>query len=102
MEWLRLNENKTPVRVGNIYNENFGTGYSGNVWDVNGISPTITTTQGGGRVPMILIKSNTKKGYEEAEPGDSVNFAYPRSKTRRGRVGKRVAQTLTTSPPNKE
>lgn len=48
---------------------------------------------------MILIKSNTKKGYEEAEPGDSINFSYPKSKTRRGRVGKRVAQTLTTSPP---
>lgn len=96
---MKLNENKTPIRVGNIYNENFGTGYSGNVWDVNGISPTLTTAQGGGRVPMILIKSNTKKGYEEAEPGDSINFSYPKSKTRRGRVGKRVAQTLTTSPP---
>lgn len=56
--------------------------------------------QGGGRVPYIVIKSNTKKGYEKAEHGDSVNFAYPNSKTRRGRVGKQVAQTLTASPPH--
>lgn len=48
---------------------------------------------------MILIKSNTKRGYEEAKHGDSVNFAYPNSKTRRGRVGKQVAQTLIAAPP---
>ena len=39
-----------------------------------------------------------KKGYAEAEVGDSVNIEQPNSKTRRGRVGKQVAQTLTTSP----
>ena len=42
----------------------------------------------------ILIKNATKKGYQEAFDGDSVNLAYPESKTRRGRVGKQVAQTL--------
>lgn len=30
--------------------------------------------------------------------GDSVNLEYPNSTTRRGRVGKQVAQTITTSP----
>ena len=44
----------------------------------------------------IKIKSATKKGYEEAEEGDSINFSVPNSETRRGRVGKQVAQTLDT------
>lgn len=48
-------------------------------------------------MPFVLIKANTKKGYEIAEPGDYVNMEYPNSKTRRGRVGHGVAQTLTTS-----
>ena len=37
---------------------------------------------------------NTMQGYAIAEQGDSVNVSYPTSKTRRGRVGKQVAQTL--------
>lgn len=44
----------------------------------------------------MAIKENTKKGYAEAYEGDSVNLEYPTSKTRRGRVGKQCAQTLTT------
>ena len=47
---------------------------------------------------MILIKTNTKLGYDIAELGDSVNLEYPNSTTRRGRIGKQVAQTITTSP----
>lgn len=46
---------------------------------------------------QILIKEATKKGYKEAYDGDSVNLEQPNSKTRRGRVGNQVAQTLTTS-----
>lgn len=45
----------------------------------------------------ILVKNATKKGYQEATEGDSINLAFPESKTRRGRVGKQVSQTLTTS-----
>lgn len=44
----------------------------------------------------IPIKSATSKGYEEATEGDSINFSVPNSETRRGRVGKGVAQTLDT------
>lgn len=40
---------------------------------------------------MILIKTNTKLGYDIAELGDSVNLEYPNSTTRRGRIGKQVA-----------
>jgi DNA (cytosine-5)-methyltransferase 1 len=45
----------------------------------------------------IKIKSATSKGYEKATDGDSINFSVPNSETRRGRVGKGVAQTLDTA-----
>ena len=45
----------------------------------------------------LHIKNATKKGYKEAYYGDSVNLAYPKSETRRGRVGKEVSQTLQCS-----
>ena len=45
----------------------------------------------------LKVKSATAKGYEEATEGDSINFSHPESETRRGRVGKQVAQTLETS-----
>ena len=57
---------------------------------------TIRTCDAGGKKLVLKIKSNTKKGYEEATEGDSVNFAYWKSNTRRGRVGKEVSQTLTS------
>ena len=44
----------------------------------------------------VLVKSNTKKGYEVAKEGDSINLSVPNSKTRRGRVGKGRANTLDT------
>jgi len=46
----------------------------------------------------IMVREATKQGYAEAYEGDSINLEQPNSKTRRGRVGHGVAQTLTTSP----
>jgi DNA (cytosine-5)-methyltransferase 1 len=43
------------------------------------------------------VKSATKCGYEIVSEGDSINFSFPNSKTRKGRVGKQVAQTLDTA-----
>ncbi|MBU3102968.1 DNA cytosine methyltransferase [Clostridium gasigenes] len=43
------------------------------------------------------IRQATKKGYDIACEGDSINLEQPNSKTRRGRVGKKMANTLTTS-----
>src|SRR5699024_127700 len=48
----------------------------------------------------IAIREATKKGYTVAEPGDSVNISFPDSETRRGRVGKQVANTLEASGVN--
>lgn len=59
----------------------------------NGEEMYTLTGQG---VHGVMIKEATKKGYAVAEPGDSINLEQPNSKTRRGRVGKGVAQTLTT------
>lgn len=52
----------------------------------------------GGRDQQYLkVQSATKSGYEIATEGDGINLEHPNSETRRGRVGKQVAQTLTTS-----
>ena len=49
-------------RLGNVYGEQFGTGYAGNVWDKEGISPTIMTMQGGGRQPHIICEQRSDEG----------------------------------------
>jgi len=48
-------------------------------------------------VNTLKIKSATKKGFEVASENDSINFSFPSSEKRRGRVEKEVAQTLDTS-----
>lgn len=46
----------------------------------------------------IEVKEATKQGYAECRVGiDSVNFSMPNSKTRRGRVGQEIDNTLDTS-----
>ena len=60
------------------------------------LSPALRTMQVGNRQPKIFIKNATKQGYLEANIGDSINLERPDSKTRRGRVGKEVSQTLNT------
>lgn len=44
----------------------------------------------------VMVKKATKKGYDTAIVGDSINIAQPNSKTRRGRVGHGIANTLVT------
>ena len=59
---------------------------------------TITTGCSRNASGTFLVKEATKQGYAEAVEGDSINLEQPNSKTRRGRVGHGVAQTITTSP----
>jgi len=76
------------------------------VYSAESVGPTLTTMGGGHREPKIAeqqgvaIREATKKGYAIAEEGDSVNVQFPGSKTRRGRVGKRIANTLEASNIN--
>jgi DNA (cytosine-5)-methyltransferase 1 len=60
-------------------------------------APTIMACYGKIPTDGFYIASATKSGFELAKEGDSINFSNPNSETRRGRVGKGVAQTLDTA-----
>jgi DNA (cytosine-5)-methyltransferase 1 len=59
-------------------------------------SDIVETLKVGGDTPLMKVRNGTKKGFDEAGPGDGINLAFPQSKTRRGRVGKQCSQTLDT------
>lgn len=91
--------NRSSIKqVGNVNNSTSfgGNPQTGRVYDMDGLSPTLNTMQGGGREPKVLVREATKKGYDIATVGDSINISQPNSKTRRGRVGHGVANTLLT------
>ncbi|SON67249.1 conserved protein of unknown function [Latilactobacillus sakei] len=85
-------------QIGNIVETSSfgGNPQVGRVYDPEGLSPALNTMQGGGREPKILIKEATKKGCAEGYEGDSVSFSQPNSKTRRGRIGAQITNTLET------
>ena len=133
---LTSRDYKEPRSVGVVCNVNpSGKGMNGNVYDSNGVSPSLTTNKGEGNkiaIPVLTpdraekrqngrrfkedgepmftltgqdrhgiavdVREATKQGYQECRVGvDSVNLAVPGSKTRIGRVGRDVANTLDTS-----
>lgn len=133
---LTSRDYKEPRSVGVVCNVNpSGKGMNGNVYDSNGVSPSLTTNKGEGNkiaIPVLTpdraekrqngrrfkddgepmftltgqdrhgiaveVKEATKQGYAECRVGiDSVNFSMSNSKTRRGRVGQKIANTLDTS-----
>ena len=77
---------------GSSYLRNFGS--KGKIQDKE-YCDTLTASMGtgGGNVPILKIKNNTKQGYLEAKPGDGV---YTNTSTKRGTVQKEMIQTLTT------
>lgn len=87
-------------RIGGIFDDKTKH-QAGSVWDKDGLAPTLDTMQGGYRQPCIIegfkVRQATKKGYDIAYLGDSINLEQPNSSTRRGRVGKQISNTLTTS-----
>lgn len=85
-------------QIGNISDSNSfgGNPQTGRVYSDDGLSPTLNTMQGGGREPKVFVKEATQKGYDFATVGDSINISQPNSKTRRGRVGHSIANTLVT------
>lgn len=78
------------------------------VYDAQGAARTLTASASGNGGKsglyfvdadpgdLLLIREGTKKGYSVARPGDTVDLSYPNSDTRRGRVGRDIAHTLTT------
>ena len=73
------------------------------IYSTKGISCTLAAQTGGfgGKTGLyevgLPIKENTKKGYKMAYPGDSISLAFAGLNTRRGRVGRKIAHTLTTN-----
>lgn len=79
-------------------------GQGDRVYSPDGTASTLTSEAGGfgGKTGLyhigLPIKVKTKSGYQIAQIGDSIDIAYDVSNTRRGRVGKQVAHTVTCSP----
>lgn len=82
--------------LGNIYGDNFGTGYAGNVWDKNGISPTLMNMQGGGRQPMIIndITICGMRGRNPDKPSDRTVGIHLEQRLEPNSQG--IANTLTS------
>lgn len=51
----------------------------------------------GEKQDILVIRTNNKKGFDTAKDGDYINISQPKSKTRRGRIGHQIAQTIDTS-----
>lgn len=83
------------VQLGNVNPS--GKGMNGNVFDENGLAPTLTTNKGEGN--KIAIRQATKKGYIECELGGVADLSYPESKTRRGKVQEngQICPTITAT-----
>lgn len=59
--------------------------------------PMFTLTAQDRHGVAVKVKEATKQGYAIAEVEDNINLSVPNSKTRRGRVGRGLAQTIDTS-----
>lgn len=97
-------------RVGGLYDTETSKHQAGSIYDTGGVSPALSTMQGGNQEPLIVaknprqgegkmpsnyaIKTANRQGYDIAKDGDSIDLAYPNSTTRRGRVGHGVSKTL--------
>lgn len=100
MQNLMINSQKIEI-IGNTKNPNgTGQGTGSVVYNSNGLVGTLLARDYKEpkqiAIPKIRVKEATKQGYAEAEIGDSINLSHPNSKTRRGRVGKQIANTLLT------
>ena len=98
---LEPSDTTVTHRLGGLFDEPNGTRHqAGSVWDVECISPTLCTMQGGWRQPCVLaIPQATKKGYIELEVEGIADLSYPSSTKRRGRTlakGK-LCPSLTTN-----
>lgn len=77
-----------------------GTGFAKQftIRNENDIASCITTSPTDQPQSNYLkVKEATKRGYDIAELGDSINLSNPNSETRRGIVGKQIANTLDTA-----
>lgn len=77
IENIEISSNN-PTRIGNVYGEQFGTGYAGNVWSKEGVSPALMTMQGGGRQPHVVTGLVSNKGEKFEKQTDFANTLLAR------------------------
>jgi DNA (cytosine-5)-methyltransferase 3A len=87
--------NWDTIRIGQI-----GKGGQGDrIYSPEGKSVGLSAL-GGGRGAKTglyaIVPEATKKGYAIAKDGDSIDLSFPQSKTRRGRVGNKVKNLMTS------
>lgn len=70
------------------------------VYSPEGKAKTLSANGGGWGAKTglyLIVPEATKRGYAVAEPGDSVDISHLNSKTRRGRVGKKAKNLMTSN-----
>ena len=74
-------------RPGNLYGENMGTSMGGNVYSPEGIMPTLTTSQGGNRQPLIAESNPIVIGSMQKHTAMNDNGVCPCLTTAMGTSG---------------
>lgn len=101
---LKLNNEHitdVPVRLGNVYGEQFGTGYAGNVWDKEAISPTLMTMQGSGRQPHIMCGiDKSVNDTKQIEYANCITAREDRGISNRKSEGTAVLQVVGNVNPS--
>jgi site-specific DNA-cytosine methylase len=82
----------TIQKIGNYHESNHE---ASRIVSSEGLAPCVKENHG--TVTAVAVREATKLGYAIAEPGDSINIAFPNSDTRKGRVQKECTGTLETS-----
>ena len=100
------NQVAVPIRIGTIENDAKNHKFDSQqyrVYSPDGKGVTLCGNGGGlgaktglYAVPM-RVREATKRGYVDIVPGECVDLAMPKSKTRRGRAMRNKANCLTTS-----
>ena len=97
---LKLETDDVKVLAPNNWEHKAGDGTATRERIETDIVPALQANAGQTQQSYLKIKVATKQGYEMAEQGDYVNITFPSSKTKRGRVGRGIAQTLTCGDGN--
>ena len=59
-----LGYKEKPIRLGNVYDEKFGQSFGGNVWDTDGLAPTLKTTAAASQQCVIQkVGDRDKENY---------------------------------------
>ena len=97
---LKLETEDVKVLAPNNWGHKAGDGTATRERRETDIVPALQANAGQTQQSYLKIKVASKQGYEKAEQGDYVNITFPSSKTKRGRVGRGIAQTLTCGDGN--